>query len=104
MLTVTRTSNQIEARGHAGAAPHGEDLVCAAFTTLCRNLIESIYKLTDDRPPYELEVGYFNLDAKDLSKESRFLIDSFFVGVDFLSEVYPEYVRNDDKLQERCGH
>lgn len=42
MITVTIEKCSIKASGHAGTAPKGQDLVCAAFTMLCHSLIESL--------------------------------------------------------------
>lgn len=42
IITVTIEKSSIKASGHAGAAPKGQDLVCAAFTMICHSLIESL--------------------------------------------------------------
>lgn len=63
MITVTIEKSRIKASGHAGTAPKGQDLVCAAFTMLCHSLIESFRKLTDDSFIYKIDSGSFYFEC-----------------------------------------
>ena len=63
MITVTIEKNKIKASGHAGTAPKGQDLVCAAFTMLCHSLIESFRKLTADSFIYKIDSGSFYFEC-----------------------------------------
>ena len=63
MITVTIEKNKIKASGHAGTAPKGQDLVCAAFTMLCHSLIESFGKLTGDSFIYKIDSGSFYFEC-----------------------------------------
>ena len=63
MITVTIEKGRIKASGHAGTAPKGQDLVCAAFTMLCHSLIESFRKLTADSFIYKLDSGSFYFEC-----------------------------------------
>lgn len=63
MITVTIEKGRIKASGHAGTAPKGQDLVCAAFTMLCHSLIESFRKLTADSFIYKIDSGSFYFEC-----------------------------------------
>ena len=82
MIEVRIRPERIEIFGHAGYAEPGKDIVCAAVTALTQTLIQSIDDLTDD------EIEYRNL-----SEQSKTLVDSFFVGICLIAEEFPEYVK-----------
>lgn len=92
MITVTIEKNKIKASGHAGAAPKGQDLVCAAFTMLCHSLIESFGKLTVDSFIYKIDSGSFYFECALPSRQGELLINSYIAGVQLLAASYPEYI------------
>lgn len=79
--------------GHAGYAPHGEDIVCAGVSALVQTLVSSLDSLTDDEPNYTAMPGTFVLKTEDLSSKAKLLVDSFFIGVCGIADAYPNYVR-----------
>lgn len=93
MIEVTAQQDKICITGHAGYAPPGQDIVCAGVTALTQALVKSIEGLTSDNPDYTIAPGIFKLELKDLSEESKLLIDSFFIGVCSIADAYPDYVR-----------
>lgn len=57
--------------GHAGFAPHGQDIVCAAVSGLCIALCDIIKKeYKNERFSYHLKTadGYFYIEAEDFGK------------------------------------
>ena len=93
MITVSVRRNGITASGHAGYAPRGQDIVCAAVSTLVKVLIRSIEDLTADKIEYGIWPGMVDITYENLSEKSRTLIDSFFLGVCMIAEEYPNHVR-----------
>lgn len=93
MIEVSLRKDEITVSGHAGYAPEGQDIICAAVSTLTQTLIKSIEDLTDDRIQYSISPGRVDIDYGNLSEQSRTLIDSFFVGIYMIANEYPDHVR-----------
>lgn len=93
MIEVKRTDSGITVKGHAGYAPHGQDVVCAAVSTLVQTLFVSVKELTADEIKADMAAGNAVIQYGNLSKEARLLVDSFFVGIQMIADSYPENVR-----------
>ena len=93
MIVITRRKDRIDIVGHANYAPEGQDIVCAAVTTLVQTLIQSVEKLTTDVIEYDMKPGAVHIKFWNLSSESQTLIDSFFCGVDMIAYAYPNHVK-----------
>lgn len=93
LIEIGVRKDEITVAGHAGYAPEGQDIICAAVSTLTQTLIKSIGDLTDDRIQYSISPGRVDIDYGDLSEQSRTLVDSFFIGICMISNEYPDYVR-----------
>jgi uncharacterized protein YsxB (DUF464 family) len=93
MIKVSKHDEGINIEGHAGYAPHGQDIVCAAVSILCQTLIQSINDLTMDSVECAVESGNVNIKYRILSEKAQLLIESFFVGIEMLANNYPEHVQ-----------
>ena len=93
MIEVSVQKDSITISGHAGYAPAGQDIVCAGVTAVLQTLIESIKGLTRDSPKYVAGPGICKIELKDLSEESKLLVDSFFIGLCRIAEGFPDHVR-----------
>lgn len=94
MIVVNITEKGITVDGHAEYAEPGKDIVCAAVSVLAQNLIESIKDLTRDSIEYRVVSGHIDIEFKNLSEQGKLLVDSFFIGVNSVSESYGrEYVQ-----------
>lgn len=82
----------IEITGHAGYAPHGQDIVCAGVSTLVQTLVQSIDELTNDAIEYYMVAGKVIITHGNLSATAQSLVDSFFVGVQMIADTYPDHV------------
>lgn len=93
MVKITlrkRPCLQLTATGHAGAAPHGEDLVCAAVSTLFCTLAAQL-ELAKCSSTARLEPGYADVRAA----RSRTALAAFSfaeAGLKMLAMQYPLYV------------
>lgn len=92
MIKVEVRSNHVQVMGHAGHAPSGQDIVCAAVSTLIQTLIWSIEDLTEDSIEYEVSSEGTKIQYKNLSEKSKLLVDSFYIGILEISRAYPECV------------
>lgn len=88
MIRVQISTTDITIDGHAGYAEHGKDIICSAVSILTWNLIESIKVLTKDSIEYEIIPGHVHINLKDLSEHGRVLIDSFFIGIKGIKDIY----------------
>lgn len=93
MIEVSISKDGIRVLGHSGYAPHGQDIVCAAVSTLTQTLVASIEGLTKDKPNFIMAPGGFVLETKDLSEKSKLLVDSFFIGICGVADAYPDHIR-----------
>jgi uncharacterized protein len=97
MIEITRLTDRITVKGHAGYAPVGQDIVCAAVSTLFQTLVWSIEELAGDKIKYEFADGrsWIKRDG-NLSEDVYLLMRSFFIGIEAIRDAYPEYVRIDN--------
>ena len=93
MIDVKIRKEAIKIIGHADCAPKGKDVVCAAVSILAQNLIKSINDLTEDKIEYWIDDGEIDIQYKDLSEKAMLLVDSFFIGISWIAETYPDYVQ-----------
>lgn len=80
----------LAAIGHAGAAPHGEDLVCAGISTLLCTLAAQL-ELAGCSSTARLEPGYADLRA-ERSRSSLAAFSFAETGLQMLAMQYPQYV------------
>ena len=93
MITITRTNSSITINGHAGYATHGQDIVCAAVSTLVQGFLLSVDKLTTDELKTHTGHGKALIEYGNLSDSGKLLVDSFFVGLKMVADEFPDYVR-----------
>lgn len=93
MIVVRVREDGVTVSGHAGFAGAGKDIICAGVTSLTQTLIKSLNDLTEDKIEYEMSLGRADIKYRDLSKEGKLLVDSFFIGVCLIASEFPDYVR-----------
>lgn len=92
MIQVRVDQNKIRANGHAGYAPKGYDIVCAAFSALSLTLEIAVKKLTNDDVKIVFQDGIMQAEWEELSFEGDLLVNAYIEGVKSLAENYPEYI------------
>lgn len=97
MIKIIHEQGRIKIDGHAGYAPAGQDIVCAAVSTLVQTFIASVEELTADKiKAVRNEQGQIQtIQYRSLSAKGTTLLGSFFVGVRMIADSYPDYVRVD---------
>lgn len=83
--------HELTVTGHAGAAPKGEDLVCAAVTILLRSL--AWYMEHTQSAQVDIADGSFTLLSDgDMGADGMGALNMAFAGLDLLAQQYPEFV------------
>lgn len=93
MVEITRYSNGITIKGHAGYAAHGKDIVCAGVSALAQTMIASLLQLTKDNIEYHISSGNVEIKYGNLSEAAQLLVDSFFIGAKMIVEAHPDHVQ-----------
>lgn len=88
-----RRSDGLTVSGHAEYAAKGNDIVCAAVSTLAQTLIQSIEELTETEIEYVIQSGWIDIKHGILSERASVLIESFFIGVSMVSGEFPDCVQ-----------
>ena len=87
----------MEIRGHAGAAPAGEDLVCAAASMLAWTLVDVVSETAEYYAHVEIREDGASITARaspdyELEDICYAVYDTIGTGFEILAEKYPEYV------------
>jgi uncharacterized protein YsxB (DUF464 family) len=96
MIKIRMMPHGVEVSGHAGAAPKGQDIVCAGVSAL----VMSLYRSLDEDgilSTADIRDGYALLTSTD--RRCKYLIMAEY-GFKMLSEQYPEYI---DYFSVRLG-
>ncbi len=99
-VTYWRKSNKVKIIGHAGSAPYGEDLVCAAVSALVYTLAANAAMLRDDgytrRIITKIEPGNSEIDIipkRRYKNSTALVVSTVCVGFGLLAKQYPEYIQ-----------
>ena len=88
MIRAKFTQNRLTVEGHAGYAPKGQDIVCAAVSALVYALIGTLEE-TENVAEMVLRPGYAAVEAK--KKTAAF--DLVRCGLTQLADRYPDFVQ-----------
>lgn len=91
MITITISKNSLEASGHAGYAPYGQDIVCAGVSALFNAFILSAEK---DVSAVE-KSGYTRIEVTGDDPYTQVKFEMLVTGLRDISEEFPEYVTID---------
>lgn len=81
------TSFKVE--GHAGYAPSGRDVVCAAVSALVVGTINGLEALTDATFDTAVSHGFTRVDIKEPTAYSNVLLNSMLLSLEGIQEEYP---------------
>lgn len=93
MIDISISRERISIAGHAGYAPRGQDIVCAAITALTQTFRLSVQQLTEDKIYHDISPGVAYIYTGNLGERAQLLEDSFFVGCQSVADEFPDYVR-----------
>jgi len=95
--TETGVIQALMVQGHAGKAPHGEDLVCAAVSVLVQTAILGLTEMVDQNLKYEIRPGYVALELpremdRGAGERARVILQTIVRGLEATAESYGDYV------------
>lgn len=93
MISISRSAGLITINGHANYAPHGQDIVCAAVSTLTQVFLASVEELCPDTIKSSLAAGKVVIRYGNLSEKAQTLLNSFFIGLEMIANEYPDNVQ-----------
>jgi uncharacterized protein YsxB (DUF464 family) len=110
-VSVTRSEQgvkEIAISGHANAAEHGKDIVCAAVSGVSFGMLNSVYALLGIQPDVQQagqEGGFLRwsihpLEDGTLQEKQQLLAESMIISLRAIAESYGKFITvRDSKLQ-----
>lgn len=95
MIEVNRSGSGLTIQGHAGYAPAGQDIVCAAVSVLVQTLCASLKELTTEKfvASWNEQGQIHRIEYGTLSADGELLVKSFFIGLGGIAAAYPDNVK-----------
>jgi uncharacterized protein YsxB (DUF464 family) len=95
-VRIHRTAGRVTGltvSGHAGQAPGGEDIVCAAVSALVETLAIGLRQVVPGQAEWQVEDGHaeFRLSGSDPAQAA--VVDTIAAGLADLAATYPNFVR-----------
>ncbi|MBR6383390.1 MAG: ribosomal-processing cysteine protease Prp [Lachnospiraceae bacterium] len=86
---------RVECSGHAGDAPEGENILCAAISALVVNCFNSVERFTEDFVSSETSKdGITSLQLKEnISHDTELLVKSLELGLNEISKDNGKYLK-----------
>lgn len=98
--TYYRKYNRLTVTGHAGAAEHGHDIVCASASMLVYTLAANVANMADNgqvrQPIIKTNEGDAEISCSprhNLKASVTLVFDSVCVGFELLAHNHPEYIK-----------
>lgn len=89
MIWIKIRPDGLAINGHANAAPHGHDVVCAAVSALTFSLVAALHELSPDRIESCTEpAGHVSVKWQKLSDTGRAYVDAWFLGICMVANSY----------------
>lgn len=105
-IIINRKDNHIvkvECTGHTGYAEEGEDIVCAALSSIVQTALLGLMQVAGINAEYSrsIEEGYLSISLPDLNETMRhdadIILETMLVGVGDLYLSYSDYIELEDK-------
>jgi len=84
--------------GHAGFAPYGSDIVCAAVSVLTQTAVIALARITGVEPEVQVEAGFISCRlpagmAGTAREKADVILAAMLIGLQEIAATYPERVR-----------
>lgn len=84
-------------KGHANAAKHGEDIVCASVSILAQTTVLALHELLSIDVIYEMEDGWLSCQLpNDLSdgvrEKANLILNTMLIGIRGTQGMYEKYI------------
>lgn len=94
MIEIKFGEHMVEARGHAGSAPAGSDLVCASVSVIIMALRLGLAELEGcEVGEWDISPGNGHVEAKSVPPEGVGMFVMAETALRYIAEAYPEYVK-----------
>lgn len=81
-------------QGHAGAAPYGEDIVCAAISMLSQTSILGLHEVAQQTMEYQMEDGELHiLLSEPINESGQAILETMLLGIKNVADQYSDFVR-----------
>ena len=82
----------LEVKGHANSAPHGEDLICAAVSSILTGGLNNLQNPKDF--VLKLDEGYAYVEAKDsISSHDEVVLETIITSLKTIEESYGKFIQ-----------
>lgn len=88
MIQILVRTGKITVAGHAGYAPSGQDIVCAAVSALTLTLIRGLEQIADMEIESQEAPGNVCIEWQHMNDTGKALIDTWFLGISSIAEDY----------------
>ncbi len=83
---------ELEVKGHANSAPHGEDLVCSAVSAVVIGGLNNLANPKDFQ--IEIKEGYVSIKAlKEIITHDEVVLETIITSLKCIEEDYPSYMK-----------
>ncbi len=84
-------------KGHAGYAPHGQDICCAGVSAVTQTALIGLINHLEKKPDYKIVKGDLELRlAENLSREdnekAQIILSTMAAGLESMQENYREFI------------
>lgn len=84
--------------GHAGLAPHGSDIVCAAVSAIAQTMVYGMVKVLGIEPRVCIEDGLLECRlppglGEGLQEKAALLLETMAVGLQEIHQEYPGHIK-----------
>lgn len=93
MIEIRHDGGKVTVKGHANYAEPGQDIVCAAISTLSQVFVASVEGLTAAQIKTAQTGGYMEIVIEESTERAQVLLDSFLLGCRMIADEYPDNVR-----------
>lgn len=93
MIEIRHDGGKVTVKGHANYAEPGQDIVCAAISTLSQVFVASVEELTAALIKTAQTGGYMEIVIEESTERAQVLLDSFLLGCRMIADEYPDNVR-----------
>ena len=98
-VTVIKSRGHIVslvAAGHTGYGVEGEDIVCAALSSVIQTAVLGLMRVAGINAEVETDEGYLSLELPKLNEQDRhnadMILDTMLCGIADLNEGYSDFI------------
>lgn len=88
MIRILVRQHMISVTGHAGYAPAGQDIVCAAVSALTQTLILGLRQVAGMELQSREAIGNVCIEWQHMNDTGKALTDTWFLGICAIAENY----------------